>query len=250
MVAQLIDTSNELRVYRYRNGIKLVRPEHDKNTSFFSNGYFTGHTMGDILQLPFCTYFLDLNSSTQNINELTIEACGYNSFKHALGKTLFETFSSESAVKIISTDKKVIDSKKTQIVEDSALRKDDFSFHTLSIKSPWYENNNKIIGIFGCTIVLGKQPLDKSLEQIASLGLLDIKENHSVKFGQEVNDVYLSKREIECLHHTIQGKSAKIIGFELDISQRTVEEHIANIKAKLGVRTKTELIYKAINYLE
>lgn len=52
----------------------------------------------------------------------------------------------------------------------------------------------------------------------------------------------LSKRESECLHLIIRGKSARQLGCILGISQRTVEGYLNNIKSKFGVSSKAELI--------
>ena len=54
--------------------------------------------------------------------------------------------------------------------------------------------------------------------------------------------VLLSKREIECLHYLVEGKAAKEIARKLDISPRTVELHIANIKGKMKCKSSLELI--------
>jgi len=56
--------------------------------------------------------------------------------------------------------------------------------------------------------------------------------------------VYLSEKEIECLTGFIQGKSAKSIAKYKNISYRTVEAHLHNIKQKLGCWTKEEVIEK------
>ena len=55
----------------------------------------------------------------------------------------------------------------------------------------------------------------------------------------------LTRREWQVARLAAQGRSAKDIGAELFISERTVETHLANIYAKLGVRSKTELIGRA-----
>ena len=57
----------------------------------------------------------------------------------------------------------------------------------------------------------------------------------------------LSKREIECLQLTIKGYTAKRIGRELGISNRTVEEYLVNIRIKMGVSSKAELIEMTID---
>ena len=55
----------------------------------------------------------------------------------------------------------------------------------------------------------------------------------------------LTKRQVECLLWTEQGKSARDIGQILGISQRTVEEHLALACAALQVRTRLQAVMKA-----
>jgi len=45
-------------------------------------------------------------------------------------------------------------------------------------------------------------------------------------------EIYLSKKEVICLNHLAVGKSAKEIGLDLGISQRTIEKQIENIRYK------------------
>lgn len=52
----------------------------------------------------------------------------------------------------------------------------------------------------------------------------------------------LSKREIEILHSLATGKTNKVIGKELCISKFTVDTHVKNIKEKLQLNKKGELI--------
>lgn len=55
----------------------------------------------------------------------------------------------------------------------------------------------------------------------------------------------LSKKESECLHWWGAGKSAEDIGIIIGISPRTVRFHLDNVKRKLGVGSKAQLIAKA-----
>jgi DNA-binding CsgD family transcriptional regulator len=48
----------------------------------------------------------------------------------------------------------------------------------------------------------------------------------------------LSRRELEVLRHVAGGKTNKEIATELVLSERTVERHVSNIFAKLGVSTR------------
>jgi FixJ family two-component response regulator len=52
----------------------------------------------------------------------------------------------------------------------------------------------------------------------------------------------LSRREQEVLSGVLAGKSNRIIGHELEISERTVESHRASIMRKTGARNLAELV--------
>lgn len=80
--------------------------------------------------------------------------------------------------------------------------------------------------------------------------LLDTNDHQKSQFINELsnktNDYQLSKRETECLLLTLHGNPAKQVAFKLGISQRTVEEHLNNIKIKMKVFSKAELIKKGM----
>lgn len=52
----------------------------------------------------------------------------------------------------------------------------------------------------------------------------------------------LTQRERDCLQQVVLGKTAKEIGDELQISYRTVENHMIKIKNKLRSKRKIDLI--------
>jgi DNA-binding NarL/FixJ family response regulator len=56
----------------------------------------------------------------------------------------------------------------------------------------------------------------------------------------------LSPREIEVLRLAAQGYTNKAIGVQLNISDRTVQGHLANIYGKLAVGNRTEAVTRAI----
>lgn len=55
-------------------------------------------------------------------------------------------------------------------------------------------------------------------------------------------EIFLSKKEILCLNHLAVGKSVKKIGSLIDVSQRTIEKQIENIRQKFGRIDKATLI--------
>lgn len=58
----------------------------------------------------------------------------------------------------------------------------------------------------------------------------------------------LSLREMECIEFLLQRFSNKVIAAELNVSPRTVEDHIDNIKLKLCCKTKTKLVIVLTKY--
>jgi DNA-binding NarL/FixJ family response regulator len=56
----------------------------------------------------------------------------------------------------------------------------------------------------------------------------------------------LTPRELEVLRLAARGCTNRAVGLELDISDRTVQGHLANIFGKLGVATRTEAVLLAI----
>jgi DNA-binding NarL/FixJ family response regulator len=60
------------------------------------------------------------------------------------------------------------------------------------------------------------------------------------------NDETLTDRELEVLRLAARGLTNKQIGHDLDISDRTVQNHLANIYAKLGVASRTEAVTEGL----
>jgi two-component system, NarL family, response regulator LiaR len=56
----------------------------------------------------------------------------------------------------------------------------------------------------------------------------------------------LTERELEVLRRAAHGLTNKQIGADLAISDRTVQNHLANIYAKLGVASRTEAVTAAL----
>ena len=56
------------------------------------------------------------------------------------------------------------------------------------------------------------------------------------------NNVYLTKREVECIKLLLQRKSIKEIATYLDIETRTAEAHLCNVKNKMGCHSIRKLL--------
>ena len=69
---------------------------------------------------------------------------------------------------------------------------------------------------------------------------------HMLRSGGHGHSRNLSARELEVLRLIGQGLPNKEIATRLGISQRTVEGHLNNIFDKLGVASRTEAVYQAV----
>lgn len=73
----------------------------------------------------------------------------------------------------------------------------------------------------------------------------DVREKRSanrVFLGPEFPGIYLTPREEECAIYLMQGSTLKEIAKALDLSPRTVEFYLKNIKNKLNCRTKFQMM--------
>ena len=231
------DISTEHIIQRWSNGIKLVDPEYCRSEQISSE------TVCDILNKRFNVYFMNLESQLKEVNEQTVINCGYQSIPDALGRTARDVANKRSAEQLILNDRQVIKFDKPEITDDTFDGMNEEVFDSLTMKFPWYGQRNEIIGVFGCSIILGRHSLADSLEHITKLGLL----SHTLP-GMEIENAYLSKREQECLYHYVRGKSAREISHILPLSKRTIEHYLENVKLKLNVSKKSELIDKVIRY--
>lgn len=257
MGTRLLDTSDELIVLPYGAGVTLVNEKQFKKNNLdklaLSDRKY--YSVSELFKLPINVYFLNPQSVIQNINETTIKTCGYTSVKTTIGKTVTEAAQQKTAAQVYEHDKTVLKHERLEIRELEFIRRmDDVCFPAVSFKYPLYSLDHKLIGIFGCSIVLTPENVGHLIVGISTLaqsGLLTPKNfNQTVQQyvvpGMVLNHLSLSKREIECLRLLSQGKTVKLCAEELRLSPRTVEHYLENVKVKLNVRTRTQLIEKAL----
>jgi len=252
------DNSNELKVYRFNNGIKLIHPEklpENKNLKICCD---VGHSLSSILGMPFPVSLETTDSVSISCNELHAEACNFSSAKDAIGKKWYQSFQPKTVIQSINNDKKVMQNNFYQIAEEKALHNNKFEFNCLSIRMPWYNDDNKVNGLFVCSIILGKNSLDESLSHMAKLGILSSSYQRSstpsplptdfsdYQKNYLTNEFKLSKRELICLELYVYGKTAKEISRILYLSNRTIENYIQSVKNKMQAPRKTDLIHKTL----
>lgn len=62
--------------------------------------------------------------------------------------------------------------------------------------------------------------------------------------GESYRNIYFTGREAEVMVQLMQGKTLQAAADTLNLSPRTIEFYVKNMKTKLGCRTKSELIGK------
>ncbi len=245
---RFIDTSDELLISRSHRGVQLLRPEKNTHSYPFS----AKKSLGYIKNLPFNVYVLDANSHIQLINEATVETIGFDSVNDGLGKTMFDILPEENAKNLIDTDKFVVRTIQTKIIDDLVIHKDGNKHQFLTVKTPLYNAQHNVIGVFGCSILLDHHSLAGAIAQITQLGLLQ--PQHMVFDDNFVDklkaqNIQLSQREYQVLSYLFRGKSARETGEILHLSQRTVEFYLNALKSKLNCKKKSHLIEKIYKYL-
>ncbi len=240
------DTSRELLLQRYRQGVKLIKPiKFDEEEA--SRSILKLYTM------PFNSYFFDSECRFVDCSSTAAALLGVQSVRDLLKRTPNQFTSRNLGSLIVDNNIAVMKSAAMKVIEEAGEIKNGLNAHALSFKYPWY-HNDQVIGLFGCSIqidVNSLSDLDMNLSCLMSTGLLSLPEISQkralpkLKYG----DVFFSKREEEVLTYLVRGKTAKEIGLLLYISKRTVERHLENIKLKANCKTKSELIDKFIDQL-
>ncbi|MFN3234583.1 MAG: LuxR C-terminal-related transcriptional regulator [Gammaproteobacteria bacterium] len=116
----------------------------------------------------------------------------------------------------------------------------------LTEKKPLFDADGRICGIIGSAIKITNKlllsftyELDKGVTLSSGSAIIISDENY---LERKLNIGKLTKREMECFYYILRGYTAKSIATKLNLSVRTVECHLNNVKSKLGCRCKSELI--------
>jgi DNA-binding CsgD family transcriptional regulator len=231
---------DEFILQSYNHGIKTIRPQKLTNLSDCQDNI----SVSTLFKSAFCLYFLNTQSQHIYLNQEALYAAGFDSMQQARGKTILDVSNEEIATQVIAVHKKVMRLQQPLFIEKELFCKDSRILQCLAGVFPWYNESNRIVGVFGSCVIYGSHSLSLALNTIFNLAFLN-KNQRSLSCPKRLEyDIYLSTRENQCARLLMQGYSAKMIAETLRLSYRTVEHYIDNIKDKLGVSTKQELIYR------
>jgi DNA-binding CsgD family transcriptional regulator len=122
----------------------------------------------------------------------------------------------KAATTLQTSDQECLKTRRNKTYYEWAIQADGTYINMQSQKIPLYNKMNKLIGLLGFSVITS-----------------------------QIQAEPLTPREQDCLHYTLQGMTAKDIANELNISRRTVESYLENVKDKWHCQNKAELIIRA-----
>lgn len=232
------DTSQELILYPFMSGVRLVAPEKIRNPERYRR-------LADTFAMPCNVYLMNACSEMLNLNQTCAENNGFDTPSTLLGCSVFDlSISREDAMKTISEDRNVLYSRK-MIINSMTVNVNEENFNYLSFKLPILGNDAKVLGILGYSILVGIQPLDQILTSIYDIGLMSIPVPQMLSPAEQyknIGDIQLTGRQSEILYYIVRGHNSPQIAARLSLSCRTVEHHIENIRHKFNAIDKNQLI--------
>lgn len=197
--------------------------------------------------LPCAFYLKDLQLKYVEFNSTALKIAKINDKEEVIGRLDDELPWREFATKYQKHDRQVLMGQEC-IHIDPVTKADGDKTILINKKSPFLSNMKEIIGVAGVSFELTRE----NFREIASFFISNNffprfnsnTENKDFKYG----DFIFSRRQAEVIAYLLRGYSAGNIGKILNISKRTVETHIINVKNQLGCQKKTEIIDQAFKY--
>ncbi|MBS0350093.1 MAG: PAS domain-containing protein [Proteobacteria bacterium] len=203
-------------------------------------------------KLPGYILILDTTHKIIWANDKIVKSYGLESVDELNGKGYADLrYGVCERTSIIENYEKLIFTLRKKLACLSYLRYSDGWKLTLCEKSPITDGKNEIIGL----ISYGTDITNYALVDVSRFVFNSVNEfNHtsskqfSYLLEDETSNIYLlSERQLECLFFLLRGKSDKNIGKMLNLSPRTVESYIQEIKHKMRCLTRAQIIEKSLN---
>lgn len=199
-----------------------------------------------ITHLPGYVFWKDKDSRFLGCNQNFAMSAGFEHENQIVGMSDEELpWEADEVSKYLTDDHSVMTSG-TPLLRIEETQTFGSTFKIVTNKYPLYNFDGDCIGLLG---VLGYKQnhsqvyhfLNQVDERINNT-LFNLGDKKKYLLRGEFGCVELSKREAECMFCLVKGYTAKEVAKELYISNRTVETHINNVKGKLGVLSKSQLI--------
>ena len=205
-------------------------------------------------QMPGFWLYTGLNHEIIYSNFNTAQLLGFRKLDQIIGITAADVKSKAVECADIFNEqynKVMKEKRKLTIIDLHPYYEDNRQIMLLTQKTPFFDHSGRIAGVISQCSEISQNKLINITMSIAEqdrkyLNKSDQNRSYTLTTSSD-GRCQLSNRELECLFFLIRGKSAANIAATLEISKRTVEYYIENIKNKLGCISKTELIEKAID---
>ncbi len=243
-MSQAIDFSHEILITRHLNGVKFVRPEQAE----IYNADRELLTLGELAGMPYNVFFYDPDYYVLETNETCAVNCGFDSRVDALGVNVREMCENpDEGLHVIDNNNRALHGEELVIADEQLNLWNSKFTHTISFKFPWYGNDDAVIGVFGCAVMVNERDAKDINDK---LGLVTrqfiskpVVKNISPARLQH-DGKYFSRREMDVIKYVMRGKTMREIGVILGLSRRTIESYFEKIKMKANVKTRSELFDK------
>ncbi len=171
-------------------------------------------------------YLTDTEHRILHLNDLQLsiveKLCGAISLKDLQGLSVTDVYCQNypHAMRICQQNETILQSGQPHQSIDHVVIPNHVALTLQTTKLPYYDSDGKMRGVFGISYYEREINLAKA---------------------KEYN---LTVRELDCIDWTLMDKTAKEIANILNISARTIEDYLNNIRHKLNCQTKLELIKK------
>jgi DNA-binding CsgD family transcriptional regulator/PAS domain-containing protein len=195
---------------------------------------------------PVGLFWKDKESKFLGGDERFLGASGWPHLDHLVGSTDFDCPWTKGAPIYREGDQSVMQTQRPKFNMIEEVTWANGQTYTMIVsKVPLFTPTNEVIGTVGMFCKLEEIEKQKHLLAMAN-GVLEetiVPENRRfcLKDAKTNHLIYLSKREKECFEKWALGKTSKEIARELQISHRTVEGIIFNLKQKLRVHTRSAM---------
>lgn len=202
-------------------------------------------------QLPGMIVVMDKNSRFLYSNKYTAQMFGYKDEDNMVGIDAYgmKCPAVESAPQFIRQDKMVMETGIEITMLDIHTYANGENKILITKKSPYIFENEIAGSICHCT------EINAELLSHVCAALIQSDKNYYSKQNGNNRSYILSKpnlhkqltdREMDCIFYLLRGNTMKKIAKHLNISPRTVETHLEQIKYKLNCANKSEIVEQCL----
>lgn len=197
-------------------------------------------------QLPGCWGCKDTQSRFVHVNLAYAKLVGAHSPEALRGRSDEELPQAIAACAALfkQQDRQVIESGRyMRVLNIHPYPNGQWQAHVFT-KVPWYGDDGEVLGTIFHGQALNDNPILEVGQWICKAAGIETVEPQPAANTQGCAS--LSARESEVLFFHQFGKKPQFIAQSLGVSVKTIENHFANLRVKLGAASKTELVDKAL----